>query len=510
MDTNSLSFKTLRNSAYFFTGYVLPILVGIVVTPYVIHRLGVAEFGIVILVGTIMSFLGYLDLGLGLALTKYAAEYKAQGNISGFAVLLGSVRSLVYINGVLGLLIFLAIGQWLLPVFHIPEQSRGHMFIVFLLGGLTFLFNSMNSAAVGVVTATQRFDLITKINIANLVLTNILTVLAVYAGYQVKAIMAINLLISIFVFVLYNILERKLFNNEVLNFNWDWAEIKKAYRFGILSFITSLSAGALVFLDRLIIPIFINPTFLSYYSLPGNVALKTTGITNSLSAMLFPMASALQGAGENERMQQIYARAFRNLSIIAAGITTGIILFSRHILTFWLGSDFADRGTGILVILALTNYLVSLYIPLQSMLMGLGELKFLVKQSVVMALLNLVLLLFFVPKMGIIGAAWAYLAAILPVVYAFYWVEKKLFKLTERASYYTKFYFGLLVTALAVAAVVKFAVLPFVNSVYLLVFAGPLTVLLYYLAYYLFGFMDQSDVEIFKSFIFKVIRLKFK
>lgn len=510
MDQESLSHKTLRNSAYYFVGYILPILFGIVVTPFVVHRLGVVEYGILVLVNTVTSFLGYIDLGLGSAFTKYASEYQARKDFGSLSKLLGSVQSLSYIYGAVGFLVFVIIGKWLLPLFHIPTQSLNHIFLVFVLGGALFLINSMNGVALGVATALQRFDLITKINIASLIFINLFTVLAVLVGYQIKAIMAINVLGSGLVFLAYRLIQRRLLREVPPHFAWHPGEIKKAYRFGLLSFVSSFSAGALVFLDRLIIPIFINPAQLSYYSLPGNVALKTPGITNSLSVMLFPMASAFQGAGEGDRMRQIYVRVFRNLSIVAAGITTGIILFARPILLFWLGPEFADRGTIILIILAVTNYLVSIYIPLQSMLLGLGELKFLIWQSVGMALLNFILLLILVPRMGIVGAAWAYLIAILPMTYAFYWVEHKLFGFTSQLTYYLKFYFGLLVTAVITAILAKFAILPFVSTIYTLIILGPLTVVFYFVFYYLFGFANKSDIAIFKNFLFRIFKLKLR
>ena len=106
METNSLSYKTLRNSAYYFVGYLLPILTGIVVTPFVVHRLGVAEYGIFILANTITAFLGYIDLGLGTAFTKYTAEYHARKDFSALSRLVGSIQGLSYMYGSMGLVVF--------------------------------------------------------------------------------------------------------------------------------------------------------------------------------------------------------------------------------------------------------------------------------------------------------------------------------------------------------------------------------------------------------------------
>jgi O-antigen/teichoic acid export membrane protein len=110
---------------------------------------------------------------------------------------------------------------------------------------------------------------------------------------------------------------------------------------------------------------------------PGNVALKTPGVTNSLAGMFFPMASSFTGSGDVEKLKKIYVRALRNLAVVAAAITVSIILFANKILFFWLGNDFAEHGTKILIILAVTYYIISLYQPIQALLQGMGKLKFL-------------------------------------------------------------------------------------------------------------------------------------
>jgi len=510
MEQDSLSYKTLRNSSYFFVGYLAPILAAVFVTPFILHRIGLVAYGIFILVNTVTSFLNFIDFGLSTSLTKFTAEYQARGDYSRLTKLIQSAQSLSYLFGFVGLIIFIVMGKWLLPLFHIQDQTQHNIFLVFVLGGVIFFLNSAMMAINAVPTALQRFDIITKINLANLIISNILIVAVVAMGFQLKAIMAVNIFVLLLTYAVYRLTYNKLLPQVPLEFRWYPEEIKIAYQYGFMAFVSNLAASSLIFVDRLIIPIFLGPAQLSYYSLPGNVALKTSGVTNSLSPMLFPMASAMTGVGDTEKLKTVYVRAFRNLSLVAAALTTSIILFANKILFFWLGADIANHGTGILIILALTYYLVSLYIPLNSMLLGMGKVSFLIKQSVFMAALNIVLLLVLIPLMGIVGAAWAYLISVVPMIYAFYWVEQGQFKITGKLKYYLKFYFKLFVTALAEAVIVELLILPLVHKVYYLVVLGPVSVLPYFALYYLFGFLDQEDLATFKTFFAKFIQAKFQ
>lgn len=503
MEGDSLSYKTLRNSSYFFVGYLLPLVFAVLVTPFVVHRLGVAQYGIFVLVNTINAFLGFIDLGLSTALTKFMAEYNATRNFSSLQKLFQSAQSLSYVFGLLGLCVFMVIGHWFLGYFHVLSLSVPGVFLIFALAGVVFFLNSILMPTMGAVTALQRYDIITKINVANLILSNILTVIVLLLGYQMKAIMAINVTVLFLVVIAYRIVVTRLLPQINIIFRWDREEITKAYRFGLQTFVANLAASALIYLDRLIIPIFLGPAQLSYYSLPGNVALKTSGVTNSLSAVIFPMASALQSVGDKEKLKVIYTKIFRNLSIVAASITTGIILFAGKILYFWLGAEFSAKGTSILVILALTYYFVGLYIPLNNMLLGIGKVKFLIRMSATMAVINLVSLLILVPRMGITGAAVAYLISVLPMAYAFWWVEHRHFDFGDRLGYYIKLYGKLAFTALACSLIGYFVFLPRTTTLISLLVFGPAIVLLYFIIYFLLGFAEPEDVSLFKGFISK-------
>jgi O-antigen/teichoic acid export membrane protein len=210
-----------------------------------------------------------------------------------------------------------------------------------------------------------------------------------------------------------------------------------------------------------------------------------------------------------DKLKIVYIRAFRNLSLIAAAVTTAIIMFADKILFFWLGADYATHSTEVLVVLALTNYFVALYVPLQSILLGLGKMKFLIRQSLFMAGINLILLLILVPRFGILGAAWAYLLSVLPMVYAFYWVERNLFVIKEnRLKNYLRLYAKLIFTAIVDGLIINYIFLPFVKNIWGLIVIGPLSVFLYFVIYFALRFIDKEDEIVFFSFIKKFLRLK--
>ena len=75
MPTNQLKAGALLN--YVIIG--LNAFVGLVYTPYMLHKLGQSEYGLYSLVGSVIAYLTLMDFGFGNAVVRYTAKYRAEG-----------------------------------------------------------------------------------------------------------------------------------------------------------------------------------------------------------------------------------------------------------------------------------------------------------------------------------------------------------------------------------------------------------------------------------------------
>lgn len=69
---------------FFFIG------IGIVLTPFIIKSLGSKEYGLYTLIGSVVSYLSLLDLGLNNAIIRYIAKYRVQSDTEGERKFLGT------------------------------------------------------------------------------------------------------------------------------------------------------------------------------------------------------------------------------------------------------------------------------------------------------------------------------------------------------------------------------------------------------------------------------------
>ncbi len=506
MNTESLSYKTLKNSIYGLIGYIWPILFSIFVTPLLVYKLGVGQFGLYILVTTIAGFAGLIDLGFANALLKYIAEYHAVGDQERLKKLIYSANTLLALLGILFILFFLATGFLINNYFPKYLQGSEYSSAVFFLAGLNMFVVSISGVFAIAPNALQRYDITTKIGITNLTFSNLAIWYLAKNGFGLKAIMLSQVVFSFFLFLSYYYYSKKILSIIDLKFEWFKEEIIKCYKYGIYIFLSNIGLSSFSQLDRLVMPAYLGTVSLTYYSLPGNITGKISGLVGSLTNMFFPMASGLSGIGRTEDIKKIYIRSIKFITVIASGLTVLVATFSYKILFFWINKDVADNSAQVLVILAFTFFLIAIASPLLNFLYGMGRARFLAVSSLTMAGINIVLLLLLLPRFGIVGAAWAYFGSALYIIFMLYYMEVKILHLSDTWRDYVKLYIKIIVNSIVFFAIATYLILPFIHNLWSLVFCGGLAAACYYLTYWLFGFFEKEDVELVKRFVLFSLR----
>ncbi len=492
MQTDSPTYKTLKNAAFGFLGYVWPVIFAIFVTPVVVFRLGVEHYGFFVLLNTVSSLLGLLDIGVSTAMTKFLAEYVGAGDGKAAARLTGTAGLFFVGTATAGAAAMLAIGA----VAYGPlGAGLGYTYFTacFALAAAIFFVNVAASVYLAVPTALQRLDVSNKLGMLKIFFNNMTILALLLSGFGLVAVLSSTLFYDTVFLLAFRRVARRLLPGISFRFVWDRTEFLRCLKFGSVHFMSNWANSLLIQLDRLIIPFLLGPAQLAYYSLPGNVTTKIQGVNGGLAGILFPMSSALQGSGDTERLKKMYVRAFRLLAVVAAGLAVPVAIFSKPILRYWLNDDFAERSWKIMVILAATYLILSLNGPLNSFLLGLGRVRILAKYSFIMLGINVAALAAFLPRYGIEGAAWAYLVAVLPVLGLFRFAEKNVLGLAGRARAWLHLALKNAVCGAVVAVVAHYFLFGLISSLWTLLPVFGFAVALYYLLYLLFGFFEVED-----------------
>lgn len=198
------SARLVRNTLANGAGQMLGVLVSLVLTPYMIHSLGIAEYGVFTLALTFTFFGGFAalaDLGVEGAIVRYVAEARADGDYERATRVVST-----------GFVLFVVVALVLTPAVALLASLLAHAFpikaslvsaatLTFVLIAAQLLFELPGRALFAVLEGSQRFDLFQGIEALRAVVQAVLFVIVLSTGHGVVALALAMLASSVLVLV---------------------------------------------------------------------------------------------------------------------------------------------------------------------------------------------------------------------------------------------------------------------------------------------------------------------
>src|SRR5260370_21253841 len=98
------------------------ILVGVFLSPYILHHLGDEAFGLWVLIFSITGYYGLFDLGIRSSIVRYVASYSATGDRAELDRLISTAVLTYGAIGVIAFMITLAGSYYVASIFHISPD----------------------------------------------------------------------------------------------------------------------------------------------------------------------------------------------------------------------------------------------------------------------------------------------------------------------------------------------------------------------------------------------------
>jgi O-antigen/teichoic acid export membrane protein len=149
----------------------------------------------------------------------------------------------------------------------------------------------------------------------------------------------------------------------------------------------------------------------TFYSVPLSITQRFLVFHGSITNTYFPAASELHGLRDTARMRRLYLTTLKLNAVLMILLVALVGGLAVPILDAWLGSEFARNSAAILVVLALGYGLAALAGVSGQLTDASGHPGWTAWFAVGSAVVNIVLSVTLVPRIGAIGAAYAILIA---------------------------------------------------------------------------------------------------
>lgn len=508
--TNStlLAQRSLKNTAYNAMGWIWPIGLSFVCTPYIVHHLGKEAYGILVIATMVMGYFSFLNLGLGTAGMKYISEYYAKREHDAVQSTINALIALYLVLGSIGMIgILLLANLFATKLFKIPMDMVEVTRFAFYLSAFGLLVGMIRSVFEAVPKALHRFDITNKIGIVFGTATSLLSVFLLYIGHGLKTILILHFGIGLGILIANIVATRKLIPEYKIGFTIDLFLLKKLFSFGTVHLFTKLANLSMRQLGKLVIGILIGPVGVTYYFISQKLGERMNGFMYRISEIIFPIASELSSTQQNERLRRIYIKASRITLAFEFALYIPLTLFSYQILYYWMGKEFADEGWLVMVFLSCGFFLVSIGQIPGLFNLGYAKPKYNAVYALIIALINLSTIYPLTRMMGIKGAALSFLISMIHAPGFVYYVNRKVIKVSNWLFFKRACLRPLLVSVAQAVLIIAFIKGKLITNIGTLLLFFTIALLFYSVIAYIIGVFQKDEKEQLMVFIksFKLV-----
>jgi O-antigen/teichoic acid export membrane protein len=323
--------------------------VGFVLTPFIVHNLGLQTYGLYSVIGALAANLGLLDFGLSGAFVRFITHYverkrpDAARQVVTFGVLF-------YVGfGLVLALPVLAATPWIVHAFRMPAAAVGHgihvFHLLFALLVVSFVFGVPGAVVVGM----QRMDLATRNNVAGYAVYAVAVVVFLKRGWGVDGVIAASYAQLVVSGALQYLTARRLFGPLWHSpFALDAEIVRGLFAFGGWTQLTAVLNIITLDVGRFVSALSVSVTSVSYFEIGGKLAFLSRSLPAYFLDALLPAATAADADGDEGRLTRMY-RSGTFYSMLASFVIAGFLTAAAGpIVRVWMGEDYPVVTTVIL------------------------------------------------------------------------------------------------------------------------------------------------------------------
>lgn len=400
----SLIKKIVGQSAVYFIGTVIVVIVGFFFKIYLSRILGADALGIYSLGLTAISVLGiFLSLGYGNGLIRFISKYKATNSKEQLTNYVGNT---FIIN--LCIVVPLSVCFYLFPnIIAVKILNTPSLEEYIPLFGLMMVINSILVLAEQTIRGLQEVKKSTIINtFVRLPFKIGLVVLFFSWGWDLEAYIVAELLGSLFALILLLILIKRLLpilsKYKLKRLSFVDEEKKYSLNLLITNSVIALSRHG----DKIILVYFLSTFELGIYSVVLTIATFIPLVLTSVNSIFSPIISQLHSQNKLDDLMHYFQLSGRYIFTLSFPLMVFIFIFSKSIMALF-GSDFV-QGSSLLLFIIVGQFINISMGSVGLMLQMCGLEKPLRNISIITSIISFALYFVLIDKFGLVGLGFVY------------------------------------------------------------------------------------------------------
>lgn len=400
-----LGTKIIRSVLFGALRYVLIAPLPFVMTPLILHWIGVGGYGTWAVFLAINGLTSLADLGLVGTLSKFVADHHARQDSIGLTTLLNSGLTLfLLLDCALATAFWYAAPILANRLFHGSVVAHPELIYLLRCFVLVIATNILTQLFSSITTGLQRLDLTNLVNTANALLSALFGAVLLLRGWGLRGLVYGYIATGILTLALHIVIVQRLLPEVSLDpRRFDLAQAKKMFSYSLRLYLTQAAVVVHNQIEKVFLAMLVGVGPVGWYDIGSDLAVKVRGAIGTILSPVLPAASELNALGDESRIRTLYFRAHKYLALVGVPAVCFAVVVSHRFVELWLGPTMGK------IALPFSALLIANFLNLGSgpgflIFAGSGNLKPGIKSAMFGLIVNVVLSLGLIYRFGFPGA----------------------------------------------------------------------------------------------------------
>lgn len=326
-----------------YVSIALNLISVILYTPFMLRKMGQAEYGLYSLCYSFVTYLTVLDFGIGNATIRYVAKYREIGNEEEKEQINGMFLSINILIGliaaIVGVGLYFSIGGFFAHSLTPLEIEKAKKIILILLVNVILSFPL--SVFSSILTAHENFIFIRGLGILRTILMPCLMIPLLLLGYKsisMSIIVSVLNILSLVISMLYCVTRiRVKFRFFRININL----LQEVISYSFFAFLLVVVDKVNWSIPQIILGKLKSTSEVAIYSVASQIAIMYMSFPTAFSGVMLPKITMQATRGNSERtISDMFLRISRIQFFVATYILFGFVLVGKDFLTIWAGDGY--------------------------------------------------------------------------------------------------------------------------------------------------------------------------
>src|SRR5438105_2065829 len=347
----------LKNVGSSWSSLGANILVGVFLSPYIVHRLGDEAFGLWVLIFSLTGYYGLFDLGIRSSIIRYVSKYTATEDYTELNRLVSTAAFTYGGVGLLCLCLTVVGASYVDHVFRVPASFLSTARMLFLMVGTSVAIGFPLGVFGGILEGLQRFYVLNFTGAIQTLLRAILIVIALQHGRGLLTVALITVGLPLVGGVVNGIVVMYIIPMQFRYHHVDYNSLRKIAGYSASTFMIMV-AGRLRFkTDAIVIGTFISSAAITYFAIGSRLVDYAGDVVSSLAQIFVPMSSQVEATEDRAALRKMFVAGNRACALIIFPIAATLSILGPSIIEAWVGAKYVRTSYPILLILLIPSTL---------------------------------------------------------------------------------------------------------------------------------------------------------